>query len=111
MNKSKRSRLKTEEVKETASQKPVQSEPAKSQTYINPEMIKRQAPRQDNRPPYDKNKNGAPIRNGLNQKPFAPNKGKAEVVAPAPNTNFKNNDLKRRKKLSRDLPKTITKRV
>ena len=28
--------VKTEEVKETASQKPVQSEPAKSQTYINP---------------------------------------------------------------------------
>lgn len=102
--------VKTEEVKETASQKPVQSEPAKSQTYINPEMIKRQTPRQDNRPPYDKNKNGAPIRNGLNQKPFAPNKGKAEVVAPAPNTNFKNNDLKKKKEVKSGFAKDDNKK-
>ncbi|MDE6758533.1 MAG: translation initiation factor IF-2 [Clostridia bacterium] len=93
-----------------APQKPVQSEPAKSQTYINPEMIKRQNPRTDTRPPYDKNKNGAPNRPGMAQKPFAPNKGKAEVVAPAPNANFKNNDIKKKKDVKSSFAKDDNKK-
>ena len=80
-----------ETVKEVKEVKPAQSEPVKSQTYINPEMLKRQNTRPDSRPSFDKNKTGAPNRNGAVQKPFAPNKGKAEIVAPALNPNFKNN--------------------
>ncbi|MDE6614870.1 MAG: translation initiation factor IF-2 N-terminal domain-containing protein, partial [Clostridia bacterium] len=60
-------------------------------------MLKRQNTRPDSRPSFDKNKTGAPNRNGAVQKPFAPNKGKAEIVAPALNPNFKNNDLKKKK--------------
>lgn len=70
------------------------SEPVKEQTYINPDMVRRPGARPDNRQPFDKNRQGAPNRNGAPQRPFTQNKG-AEVVAPA-NNNFKNDPKKKK---------------
>ncbi len=71
------------------------SEPVKEQTYINPDMVRRPGARPDqNRQPFDKNRQGAPNRNGAPQRPFTQNKG-AEVVAPA-NNNFKNDSKKKK---------------
>ncbi len=89
-----------------------QSEPQKSQTYINPEMVRRGGPRTDsNRPQtFDRNKTGAPNRtNSTAQRPFVPGRAKVENVAPAPNTNFKT-DIKKKKEVKSGFSKDDSKK-
>ena len=90
-----------EVVKENS--KTVQVAPQKTQTYINPDMVRRGS---GNRPQFDKNR---PVGGG--QKPYAP-KGRVEVVAPAPVNNKTDNKKKKDVKVSfnKDEKKGMTKR-
>lgn len=98
-----------EVVKENS--KTVQVAPQKTQTYINPDMVRRGS---GNRPQFDKNR---PVGGGQRpmgqggQKPYAP-KGRVEVVAPAPVNNKTDNKKKKDVKVSfnKDEKKGMTKR-
>ena len=100
--------------KKTASVAP-QKEPQKTQTYINPDMVRRNNNR-DNRQPFDRNRpNAAGQRpNGAQggQRPFAPKGGRVEVVAPAPINNKTDNKKKKDVKptFNKDEKKGMTKR-
>ena len=91
-----------------------QRDEQKTQTYINPDMVRRNN-RDNNRPQFDRNKQGnfQPRQNNGQggPRPFAP-KGRVEVVAPTPvnakNDNKKKKDVKTT--FNKDEKKGMTKR-
>ncbi len=90
-----------------------QKEAQKTQTYINPDMVRR-GNRDNNRPQFDKNRPGGGQQRPVGQggaRPFAP-KGRVEVVAPAPVNNKTDNKKKKDVKTSfgKDEKKGMTKR-
>lgn len=89
-----------------------QKEAQKTQTYINPDMVRR-GNRDNNCPQFDKNRPGGqqrPTGQG-GARPFAP-KGRVEVVAPVPVTNKTDNKKKKDVKTTfgKDEKKGMTKR-
>ena len=102
---------------ETVDKKPAQvipqKEPQKTQTYINPDMVRR-GNRDNNRPQFDKNRPAGGQQRPVGQggaRPFAP-KGRVEVVAPAPVNNKTDSKKKKDVKTSfgKDEKKGMTKR-
>ena len=94
-----------------------QREPQKTQTYINPDMVRRNNNNRDNnRPQFDRNRPnaGGPRPNGAQggQRPFAPKGGRVEVVAPTPINNKTDNKKKKDVKptFNKDEKKGMTKR-
>ncbi|MDE5911829.1 MAG: hypothetical protein K2H24_05800, partial [Clostridia bacterium] len=90
-----------------------QREPQKTQTYINPDMVRR-GNRDNNRPPFDKNRPAGGQQRPVGQggaRPFAP-KGRVEVVAPTLVNNKTDNKKKKDVKttFSKDEKKGMSKR-
>lgn len=101
-----------EVAEEKAEQKPAQVASQKTQTYINPDMVRRGG--NNNRPQFDKNRptggGQRPAQQGF-QKPFAP-KGRVEVATPAPISNKTDNKKKKDAKstFNKDEKKGMSKR-
>lgn len=105
-------KLETEPIDKKAAPVAAQKEAQKTQTYINPDMVRR-GNRDNNRPQFDKNRPGGqqrPTGQG-GARPFAP-KGRVEVVAPVPITNKTDNKKKKDVKTTfgKDEKKGMTKR-
>ena len=105
-------KLETEPIDKKAAPVAAQKEAQKTQTYINPDMVRR-GNRDNNRPQFDKNRPGGqqrPTGQG-GARPFAP-KGRVEVVAPVPVTNKTDNKKKKDVKTTfgKDEKKGMTKR-
>ncbi len=96
------------------SQAAPQKEAQKTQTYINPDMVRR-GNRDNNRPQFDKNRPAGGQQRPVGQggaRPFAP-KGRVEVVAPAPVNNNKTDNKKKKDvktTFGKDEKKGMTKR-
>lgn len=105
-------KLETEPIDKKAAPVAAQKEAQKTQTYINPDMVRR-GNRDNNRPQFDKNRPGGQQRptGQVGARPFAP-KGRVEVVAPVPVTNKTDNKKKKDVKTTfgKDEKKGMTKR-
>ena len=105
--------VEVENVDKKTAQVAPQREPQKTQTYINPDMVRRGS-RDNNRPPFDKNRPAGGQQRPVGQggaRPFAP-KGRVEVVAPTPVNNKTDNKKKKDVKttFSKDEKKGMSKR-
>ncbi len=105
--------VEVENVDKKTAQVAPQREPQKTQTYINPDMVRRGS-RDNNRPPFDKNRPAGGQQRPVGQggaRPFAP-KGRVEVVAPTPVNSKTDNKKKKDVKttFSKDEKKGMSKR-
>ena len=105
--------VEVENVDKKTAQVAPQREPQKTQTYINPDMVRR-GNRDNNRPPFDKNRPAGGQQRPVGQggaRPFAP-KGRVEVVAPTLVNNKTDNKKKKDVKttFSKDEKKGMSKR-